>query len=141
MKNRNAWWTKLVVLAVLLTVYGAMACGSDDTSNRNHNQANGNQSSGEEELVGEDSPVVGGGCFENDACEEICMTGDDWPGGMCTVECEDDRDCPDLSYCVAIERGICLMDCIEDDDCPSGYECDDIDREGHRGEVYVCVKD
>ena len=141
MRFRNPCWTGLAVLALLLAVSGGVACGSDETTDGGENQVDGNQTSSEEELVGEDSRVVGGGCFENDGCEELCMTGSDWPGGMCTVECDDDRDCPDLSYCVAIERGICLMDCIVDEDCPSGYTCDDIDREGHRGEIYVCVKD
>ena len=140
MNRRRLGLTAAVALILLLAMSLIVGCGSDDTSGGG-SDANDNQGQGAEEVVGEDSRFVGGGCFEDEACEEICMTGSDWPGGMCTLDCDDDRDCPDLSYCVAFERGICLLDCIEDEDCPIGYECDDEDRHGHRGEVYVCVKD
>ncbi len=137
MRFQMNWRRLFALLGLLAGVALFAACGSDETGDNNQ----GNQPGNGEELVGEDSSVVGGGCFEDDACEGKCMTGSDWPGGMCTLECDNDTDCPDLSYCIAIERGICLMDCYEDADCPSGYECDDKDREGHRGEAYVCVED
>ena len=130
----NRTWTCILVW-LMIPVFGlALACGDDETGD----------SSGPgdgEEVVSEDSPVVGGGCFDNEGCEERCLTGSDWPGGMCTLDCDSDSDCPDASNCIAKERGVCLMECGEDDDCPSGYECDDEDREGHAGKVYVCVKD
>ncbi len=138
MSHRNNRWTAVIAFTLLFALTGAVACGSDDTSGGG---TDGKDNQGQEELVGEDSRFVGGGCFDNDGCEEICMTGSDWPGGMCTLQCDDDTDCPDLSYCIAFERGICLMDCIEDEDCPIGYRCDDEDRHGHRGDIYVCVKD
>lgn len=91
--------------------------------------------------VSEDSSTVGGPCTSNDDCKEICLTGSDWPGGMCTLSCRDDADCPGGSACIDEERGVCLMECRGDEDCPSGYECDDEDRKGHRGKIHVCMED
>ena len=98
-------------------------------------------SSGCSEDVGEDSRTVGGMCTSNSDCRDRCLTGSDWPGGMCTVSCRDDYDCPSGSACIDKERGVCLMECRGDDECPGGYECDDEDRLGHSGKRYVCVED
>lgn len=123
-------------LSMLVVFFAALAlvvgCGGDETGDRTDDN---------DTEVSEDSPVVGGECNDDEDCEERCLTGDDWPGGMCTLNCDDDTDCPDYSYCIEEERGVCLMDCYEDDDCPSGYKCDDEDREGHKGKIYVCVED
>lgn len=121
----------LLVVAIA-TVALTIGCGGDDTTDR---------STGETGEVNHESPTVGGDCSDDEDCEQTCLTGDDWPGGMCTLSCDDDADCPDYSYCIETERGVCLMDCYEDDDCPAGYECEDEKREGHRGEAYVCVED
>lgn len=133
--GQQAKWLNAVAVLFLIAGVALLfsGCGEDETGDT--------EPEGTEEFVGEESPTVGGTCTDNEDCQEKCLTGGDWPGGMCTVSCSDDRDCPDLSYCIEEERGVCLMDCMEDDDCPSGYECEDEDREGHRGKAYVCVGD
>lgn len=91
--------------------------------------------------VGPESSTVGGMCSSDADCDEKCLTGDDWPGGMCTLSCNSNGDCPPGSACIEEERGVCLIECRGDDDCPSGYECDDEDREDGRGKADVCVED
>ncbi len=89
--------------------------------------------------VGENSRVVGGPCEGHSDCEERCLVS--FPGGMCTLTCESDGDCPGGSACVDVQDGVCLMECQEDRDCPGGYECDDEDRFGASGEVDICEED
>lgn len=91
--------------------------------------------------VGPDSALVGGSCRDHHDCEERCVRGGDFPGGTCTVDCRDDRDCPGDSWCVDRSGGVCLQACDFDGDCRGGYECDDVDREGHGGRIPVCIGD
>ncbi len=89
--------------------------------------------------VGDHSTAVGGSCDYHSDCDDFCLT--DWPGGMCTILCDDDSACPRDSACIDKEHGVCLMECSADRDCPGGYECDDEDRRGHPGKRDVCVED
>lgn len=113
--------TRLVILfsAVLLA-----SCGSSDG-------------------VGNEGDVVGGPCldFMDCASESYCETHSDFPGGICTMDCLDDRDCPDGAACIDKQGGICLLLCNFDSDCRRDYDCEDEDRRGASGKATVCIKD
>ena len=82
--------------------------------------------------------VVGGACEVDEQCVDSCLEGRDYPGGMCSIPCRDDLDCPEFSWCVDRSGGFCLPACEVDRDCPPDYECRDTDREGAGGRVEVC---
>jgi hypothetical protein len=65
------------------------------------------------------SRTLGARCDRSDECDERCLVDDatDWPGGFCTISCDDDRACPGNSRCVAELGGVCLVGCATDDDC------------------------
>jgi hypothetical protein len=106
-------------VAIGVAVVGAFACHPGD--------------------VGNDGALVGGGCRNNGDCVERCVEGGEFPGGTCTVGCDEDRDCPETTYCVDKEGGICLLACGHSEDCRGGYGCRDTDREGRDGRVRVCI--
>ena len=92
------------------------------------------------------SPVdraVGAACDSDRDCRDRCLT--DWPGGFCTLECRDDRDCPPEAVCSDTRGGVCLLTCDVNRDCQdmlddNDYRCDDRRNvEGGRDEV--CVPD
>lgn len=89
--------------------------------------------------VGNDGGLVGGSCRDSGDCAERCVRGDEFPGGTCTVECRDDFDCPEGTWCIDEKGGVCLLGCDVDDDCRGGYECRDRNREGHGGRMEVCI--
>lgn len=80
---------------------------------------------------------VGGECDRHADCNQRCLTGSEFPDGMCTVSCDDDYDCPSDASCVSRRDGVCLLMC--DRDCPGGYECDSESRRGHGGRTDVCI--
>ena len=90
--------------------------------------------------VGNDSDLVGGSCRDSRDCVERCVEGGDFPGGTCTVECRDDRDCPAGTWCVSKAGGVCLLECYVDEDCRGGYECKNTDREGTGGRIEVYIQ-
>lgn len=91
--------------------------------------------------VGHDGDLVGGSCHDDHDCAHRCVKGGDFPGGTCTVDCHDDRDCPDGTFCVDKAGGVCLLGCHQHHDCRGGYTCRHQDREGHDGEILVCIDD
>lgn len=86
---------------------------------------------------------VGGACRDDFDCADRCL--EDWPGGFCTIECRDDRDCPASSVCTDHRGGVCLLLCDSDRECrdvldDNDYECrrrDNVDR----GSDDVCYPD
>lgn len=84
---------------------------------------------------------IGSECRQNADCSERCLTGSEFPDGMCTVSCDDDYDCPGGTVCVEKRDGVCLLECERSRDCPGGYECDDKDRRGSGGKADVCIGD
>lgn len=70
--------------------------------------------------VGPRSRMVGGRCTVAADCVQRCVTGNDFPGGYCTVSCTANRDCPGGSTCAASNGGVCLATCQVSADC-SGY--------------------
>lgn len=48
--------------------------------------------------------------------------------GMCSVFCADDRDCPSLGACFALDEladPLCYQTCVDDLDCALGFRCVD----------------
>lgn len=86
---------------------------------------------------------VGNSCRDDMDCARgsFCLTGRDFPDGMCTHDCDFDRDCPSYARCVEDEGGVCLLECDVDRDCPARYECQSRDREDGPGRVEVCRGD
>jgi hypothetical protein len=87
------------------------------------------------------SRMIGARCDDSDECDERCLTpDDDYPGGLCTLSCDDDGDCPDGSACVEDDGGVCLFTCRSEAGCSflgAGWSC--AEREGRpEGTVMVC---
>lgn len=84
---------------------------------------------------------VGAECSSHSDCNERCVQGSDFPDGMCTISCDDIRDCPGGTECISKRDGICIPSCERDRDCPGGYECESKSRHGERGSSDVCIGD
>jgi hypothetical protein len=92
-----------------------------------------------EDIVGNHGVLVGGPCGGDRDCDDVCLGGGDFPGGTCSVECRDDRDCPRGTACIDKKGGVCLLLCDRNADCRDGYKCDGQGRRGHSGQEYVCI--
>jgi len=119
-RHRASPWT--LALAVAGAMVGCHQCGPGDG-------------------VGWDSDLVGGACERDGHCVERCLEGGDFPGGTCSLRCDEDAECPDSTFCVDEAGGVCLLACDVDDDCRRGYACEDVDRRGHPGKSPVCIDD
>lgn len=88
------------------------------------------------------SNFVGASCANDLDCAEFmtCLTGPDYPGGMCTTACETTPECPTGSWC-SKDDGVCLPECEADDDCRPGYVCDALAVDGDPDPRSVCVAD
>jgi hypothetical protein len=92
--------------------------------------------------VGANGTTVGADCRDDRDCLYICAEGDRFPGGMCTVPCGSDDDCPFGTSCVDEKGGICGIDCFSSRDCDGlgfDYGCDEIKRHGAGGKTTVCI--
>ena len=78
--------------------------------------------------AGPDSATVGAACTADTQCQQQCLVNDrHFPGGMCTLACAKDADCPSGSACIAEEGGVCVVTCRSDADCAAfgrGFACD-----------------
>lgn len=90
------------------------------------------------------SREIGARCDDQDECDNRCLTGPRFPGGMCSRGCDTEADCPGGASCVAPAGGSCLYSCRDDQDCDflgNGWACQ-LERE-RGGEpdsmVTVCV--
>lgn len=66
------------------------------------------------------SPVsrrIGAQCESHDECDDMCLQAPEYPDGFCSVSCDDSRDCPGSSVCVAANQGVCLFTCTDAADC------------------------
>ncbi len=112
--------TGLLLFSSLLLL-GSVGCGDDDPP------------------VGWSSGLVGGACFEDYDCAEMCATGSDFPYGTCTVSCKNDYNCPAHTLCIDKKGGVCLMACYDSRDCRPYYYCKEEKRKGASGKAYVCI--
>jgi hypothetical protein len=94
-------------------------------------------------LHSEVSRSVGARCDVNDECDGRCLLpGADYPGGFCTLDCDDDADCPGNSACVEEQGNICLFRCDEAPDCEflgTGWTCQERPAAGTTDQVMVCL--
>lgn len=89
------------------------------------------------------SRELGARCDDSSECDDRCLLPeDDWPGGLCTVMCDDDTDCPDEADCADEEGGVCLFTCDEVEDCRFlglGWTCQTLPAHPSGEGVRVCV--
>ncbi len=70
--------------------------------------------------------AVGARCSSERECDELCLTGSDFPDGFCSLRCTTDDDCPSNARCVQEQGGHCQIRCNTDDDCAylgNQWEC------------------
>jgi hypothetical protein len=88
------------------------------------------------------SRELGARCDRTADCDERCLLpSPDWPGGLCTIHCETDVECPDGAACLEEEGGVCAYSCMSDPDCVflgPGYACKERDARGGAGKRLVC---
>jgi hypothetical protein len=88
------------------------------------------------------SREFGAECTQNADCDDHCLSGSDWPDGLCTTTCDTDSDCPDIAHCIAEDGGSCAFSCGSDGDCSflgSGYGCFPVPAQGSSAQVDVCT--
>lgn len=94
-------------------------------------------------MAGNDSTLVGGPCSENDDCDQkLCETIPTFPGGLCTLSCGNDNDCPRGSSCAGLTSGwVCLVDCQTSSDCRVDWSCSSVPLPGNdvSGTVMACI--
>lgn len=86
--------------------------------------------------------AVGARCDASWECDDRCLLPDDgWPGGFCSLSCDDDDGCPADTACTDLEGGVCLFTCDEAADCyflGGGWTCQTV-LGRPEGQVRVCV--
>src|SRR5262245_9543481 len=91
--------------------------------------------------AGPSSTSVGAACTADNQCQQQCLVDDSrFPGGMCTVPCQRDADCPGGSACIAHNGGVCVVTCHGDADCAAfgrGFACA-VDSRETGGDVMIC---
>jgi hypothetical protein len=92
-RNHDRLWLWPVAVAVAVAV-AALGCNSSDVTR-----------------------AVGARCASDRECDDVCLTGGDYPDGFCSLRCADDGDCPDNARCVREQGGTCLLKCENDNDC------------------------
>lgn len=88
------------------------------------------------------SREIGARCDDQDECDDRCLTGPRYPGGMCSRSCDDDADCPDGSSCVGLGAGSCLYSCTGDPGCEflgEGWTCQLETERGGEPDAMVAV--
>ena len=97
------------------------------------------------DTVGPHGDLVGGACISDRDCQATCISNSShYPGGMCTVPCDTDLDCPPDTMCVDDSDGVCAVWCLDYRDCEDfgrGYTCDSVGRKGASGDTTVCRVD
>jgi len=86
------------------------------------------------------SRTLGARCDTSDECDDRCLATSDFPGGLCTVSCDDDAACPGDARCIADQGGVCLFECSTPADCAflgAGWTCSLVDGKPS-GQVMVC---
>jgi len=80
------------------------------------------------------SRELGARCDLATECDERCLVGGSYPGGFCSLACDNGVMCPGDSLCVEEAGGVCLFACEANADCGflgSGWRC--VERGLHPG--------
>lgn len=90
------------------------------------------------------SRLIGARCDTPSDCDDRCLTPqNDFPDGLCTLDCQSSNDCPSSSTCADKEGGICLFECNFAADCSflgAAWICAEQNRrEDQNQKVKVCV--
>ncbi|HTM22259.1 MAG TPA: hypothetical protein VL172_17185 [Kofleriaceae bacterium] len=89
------------------------------------------------------SRSLGARCDVNDECDGRCLSpGTDYPGGFCTLDCDDDGDCPGDGVCVQEQGNVCLFPCDDAAQCEflgAGWACVARPAAGTSDPVMVCL--
>jgi hypothetical protein len=91
--------------------------------------------------VGPHGSLVGAACASNGDCDSRCVSSDHYPGGMCTLTCASNANCPDGTSCIDDAGGICAVNCRLPGDCAlfgAPYACDSKGLKGADGSALVC---
>jgi hypothetical protein len=77
------------------------------------------------------------GCTVDGQCATgRCLTGGNFPGGLCTRACSSSAGCPSGWSCISNSSGVCMRNCATNVDCASlgtQYECNAESLEGSSG--------
>jgi hypothetical protein len=87
------------------------------------------------------SREVGARCDTAAECDERCLASTDYPGGFCTIPCNNRGECPGDTTCADREGGVCLFECSLDPECAflgAGWRCTSADLRGGGIKVMVC---
>jgi hypothetical protein len=87
------------------------------------------------------SRSIGARCDVSGECDERCLTGGGFPGGFCSISCDNNVGCPTDTACMADQGGVCMFSCVADPDCAflgAGWACKSVDAKP-MGKVTVCV--
>lgn len=89
------------------------------------------------------SRAFGARCDDRSECDERCLTGANFPGGLCSLSCERTAECSADTACVDREGGVCLARCKVAEDCSflgTGWDCmETAPRQSGETIVKVCV--
>ncbi|HEX5060304.1 MAG TPA: hypothetical protein VFV99_13140, partial [Kofleriaceae bacterium] len=80
---------------------------------------------------GDIDELLGATCRSDRDCEVRCYLDPQFPGGICSVPCTSDNDCPFEALCMSTSGGMCLYAC-PDFDCNRlgpGWTCRSRGRE------------
>jgi hypothetical protein len=88
------------------------------------------------------SRSLGARCDVNADCAQTCLgPSGDWPGGFCTIVCDQDSTCEAGARCISEDNGVCAFECVQDPDCKflgDGYTCKQVDDRQAGAKVMVC---
>ena len=87
------------------------------------------------------SRSLGARCDSNADCDQKCLASGNFPGGFCTIACDNDNGCPVDALCSTESGGVCLFKCALDRDCEflgAGYTCQMVDANVGGGKVLAC---
>ncbi len=91
------------------------------------------------------SRALGARCDVSAECDTKCLPpSQDWPGGFCTLLCDNDAGCPEGARCIAEAGGVCAFSCADDPSCAfldPGYVCKQRDSKAGGAKVLVCRGD
>lgn len=91
------------------------------------------------------SRSLGARCDLSVECDGKCLPpGANWPGGFCTVACDNNSGCQEDALCVEEAGGVCAFACAETANCAflgPGYVCKQRDGKGGGTKVMVCRGD